>query len=420
MPPGEGIAESPPRTASFFRTHPGAKWLLPLLAIALSAGIFFVWLHYAGRESTDDAQINGHIIPISARVGGYVERVYVRENEAVKAGQLLLEIDPADYRVAVAQAKAAVAEAQAGARGAGATVPITSQTAGSQLSKAQAAQREAGAAVVTAQEQLNVARADASARRAQLQQAEANLADTAQDLERYKFLVSKDEISRQRYDSALAAEKSSKAAVDAARDLVAAADQSVAAAQAELTQARAREAQSEAQMRAAQTAPQQVAVSEANASLAGAKILQKEAALDSAELNLQYTYVKAPIDGIIGEKHVEAGMNVQSGQPLLSVVPLQDIWVTANFKERQLESMHPGQKAVISVDAYGGRKYQGYVESIAPATGEKFSLLPPENATGNYVKVVQRIPVRLRFDQGQDPNHLLRPGMSVTATVITK
>lgn len=418
--PSDSSIEKKPARRSFFREHPRVKWILSGALIVAAAAVYFVWNYYSGRESTDDAQINGHIIPISARVGGFVEKVFVEQNQEVKAGTVLFQIDPADYRIAVEHAEADLADAEAGARGAHTTVPITSTTTGSQLATAQAAADVAHAGIVTAQRQVDAARAQARSRQAQLQQAQADYENAAQDLKRYQFLVGKDEISRQRYDAAKTKTTAAKDAVNAAQAVVAAAGQAVGVAESNLNQAKARAAESEAEVRAARTAPQRVAVTEATATSAGAKVLLKKATLDQAKLNLEYTTVRAPVDGVVGERQVEVGMNVQPGQALLSLVPLNDIWVTANFKENQLRRMHPGQKAVISVDAYGGRKYNGYVEGIAPATGEKFSLLPPENATGNYVKVVQRIPTRLRFDQGQDPRHLLRPGMSVTATVLLK
>lgn len=408
------------RRRSFFREHPRAKWGFLGFAIVAATAAYFVWNYYATRESTDDAQINGHIIPISARVGGYIEKIYVDENQYVKAGTVLFQIDPTDYRIAVERASAELAEAEAAARGARTAVPITSTTTGSQLSTAEAAAEVARAGIATAQKEIDAAHARTNSAEAQLRQAEANYEKAAQDLERYKLLIMKDEISQQQYDSAVATASASKAAEDAARAVVTAAEQEVAVAESHLVQSKARLAQAEAEVRAARTAPQQVAVTEAHAGSAAAKVLQRKAALDQAQLNLQYTTVKASVDGVVSKKNVEVGMNIQPGQPMLALVPLNDIWVTANFKETELDKMRLGQKAIISVDTYGGRKYSGYVESISPATGEKFSLLPPENATGNYVKVVQRIPVRLRFDQGQDPEHLLRPGMSVIATVITK
>jgi membrane fusion protein (multidrug efflux system) len=408
------------RVRAFFDEHPWAKWALPLILVLLIVGGIIAWMYYSVRESTDDAQISGHIIPVSARVGGFVQEVPIEQNQEVKAGALLFRIDPAVYQIAVEHAKADLADAQAAARGAHVNVPITSTTVGSRLSNTQAAAAAAQAAVGAAQKQIEGARAQEASKQAHLQQAQTDYENAARDVKRYEPLVKAEEISRQVFDASVTKANSLKAAADVARADVAAAGQTVGIAQSNLSEARARLAEAEATVRGAQTGPQQIALTEANAGSAAAKVMQRQAALDQAELNLQYATVRAPVDGVIGEKNVEVGMNVQPAQSLLSIVPLNDIWITANFKEDQLHKMRPGQKVTITVDAYGGRKYDGYVESVAPATGERFSVLPPENATGNYVKVVQRIPVRLRFDKGQDPQHLLRPGMSVVATVILK
>ena len=414
--PIEGNASPPKR--GFFRRHRRAKWVLPAVVAAITAGGYLVWNYYSVRVSTDDAQINGHLIPISARVGGYIAQVCIDENQVVQAGTVLFQIDPTDYKVALARARADLASAQAAVESATTSVPITTTTAGSRLSTAQASADVARAALTSAQDEVSAAQAQWKSAQAQQEQAEANDRKAAQDLKRYQFLVGKDEVPRQQYDTAAAAAQVFHAALDSAKARTTAAEQQVAVARGHLAQAKAGVEQSEAQVRAARTVPQQIAVSRASESSAKARVKQAQAMLQQAELNLQYTTVRAPVDGVIGKKSIETGMNVQPGQALLTLVPLKDIWVTANFKETQLRHMKPGQKVQISVDTYG-RTFHGYVESIAAATGEKYSLLPPENATGNYVKVVQRIPVRLRFNRGQDPNHLLRPGMSVTVTVIT-
>jgi membrane fusion protein (multidrug efflux system) len=271
----------------------------------------------------------------------------------------------------------------------------------------------AGTAVAVARERLNAAEAA-------FREATANYERAAKDLERYRQLVAKDEIPRQQYDAAVAAATGAKAAVQSAEAGVAQARQSVEAAQALVTQARARKTQAEANVAAAGTGPQQVEVTRAEAGSAEASLAQKRAALEQARLNLQYTTVVAPVSGLVGQRSAEIGQNVQPGQPLFSIVPLEQVWVTALFKETQLRNMRPGQRVIIEVDAYGGREYQGRVESIGAATGGTFSLLPAQNASGNYVKVVQRIPVRIVIEGGQDPEHLLRPGMSVVPTVITQ
>jgi len=406
------------RTPSFFRRQPLAKWLL--LGLGLIVGVaLWAWVYYSVRSSTDDAQIDGHIVPISARVGGTVASVLVDDNQFVKAGTVLVQIDPRDYQVALDRAKADYEEDRAGALAARTSVPITSTTTDSQLSASQASVLEAQAGVDAAQKEIDSARARLNLARARLQEGQADALKAAKDLERMEKLVAKDEISRQQYDAAVAAADSSRASVDSSQASVAEAESGVRRAESSLQQAIARVEQAQAGLRGAETAPQQVAVTRARASSAEAKAQQSKAALDQAQLNLQYTTVKAPQDGVVSRKSVEAGQVVQTGQPLLSIVPLEEIWVTANFKETQLRKMRPGQQALVSVDAYGGRAYRGHIESIAAATGERFSLLPPENATGNFVKVVQRVPVKIVLEKGQDPEHLLRPGMSVVATVFT-
>ena len=379
------------RRLGYFRTHPRAKWVVAVVAlVVLGTGIFF-WHYYSVRESTDDAQIDGHINPISPRVTGTVLRVLHDDNEVVQAGELLVELDPKDYEIAVDRARADLANAQANAVAANVGVPLTQTTSSSQLTAADAA--------------LKAAQREIESANARLNEAQANYAKVAADLKRMEMLIAKDEVSRQQYDAAVAAATSAKATVDAANAAVATAE--------------SRAAQAQAQAEAAHTVPEQLKVTRARAGAATAEVQRAISALAQAELNLKYTKVYAPVTGVLSKRNVEPGQVVQAGQPLFSMVNLDDIWVTANFKETQLKNMQVGHSAKIKVDAYG-REYNGRVESIGAATGARFSLLPPENATGNYVKVVQRIPVRIRFDKDQDPNHQLRPGMSVVPTVYTK
>jgi membrane fusion protein (multidrug efflux system) len=379
------------KAKSYFREHPRARWMLLLLAIAVVAAGAYVWHYYSIRESTDDAQIDGHIVPVSARIPGTVLVVNVEDNQMVQAGQVLIQLDPRDYEVALAKAEADLADAVAAARAASTGVPITSTTTTSQTSTA-------AANLAAAHKEVDVANA-------RLREAQANYDKIEQDLKRYEMLLAKDEISRQQYDATRAADEAAHASVQAA-------EAGIAMAQSHVVQA-------EAAVRAAQTGPQQVAVISARAKAADAAVKRAQANLQQAQLNLSYTTIKAPFAGIVSKRSAEPGQVVQPGQPLVSIVNLEDIWVTANFKETQLDNMKPGQPAKIHVDTYN-RDFNGYVESIGGATGARFSLLPPENATGNYVKVVQRIPVRLRFNGGQDPRHELRPGMSVEPTVIVK
>lgn len=377
------------KAASYFRQHPAAKWVVVVIILVVIVGGILVWRHYAVRESTDDAQVDAHIAPVAARVSGTVTNVYVENNLKVKAGTIVVQLDPKDYQVAVDKAKADLADAQAAERAARTSVPITSTSTRSAINIA-------SANVSAAQKQV-------AAARARLAEAQANHTKAAQDLERMKQLVAKAEVSRQQYDTAVAAEQAAAATVQAAQASVASTESQVQ--------------QAQAQLQGAQTAPQQVAVTQAHAGAATASVARAQANLAQAELNLQYTTIRAPVDGIVSKRSVEPGQVVQPGQPLLSIVDLDNVWVTANFKETQLKDMRVGQKASIHVDAYD-HDLNGFVESIGGGTGSVFSLLPPENATGNFVKVVQRLPVRVFFDKGQDTTKL-RPGMSVTVTVLT-
>jgi membrane fusion protein (multidrug efflux system) len=379
-----------------------------------------VWLMSRGHESTDDAQIDGHITQIAARVGGPIVKVAVDNNDKVQAGALLVQIDPRDYQVALERARAELADAQAQAAAARAGVPIARVEARSGVSTAAGGVQEAEAGIGSADQQIQAAQANLVAAQARQREREATATKAARDVERLRGLVQKDEISQQQFDAAVAAADAAKANVDAAKSDVVAAQAAIAVAQQKSAQARAGATQARAGLASAQTAPQQLQVTQSRAAAAEARVQQAQAALKQAELNLQYTTVKAPSTGVVSRKSVEIGQVVQAGQPLLALVDLQDVWVTANFKETQLNEMRPGQRAVVEVDALGGKEFNGHIDSIAAATGAKFSLLPPENATGNYVKVVQRVPVKIVFEPGQDPNHLLRPGMSVTPTVYVR
>jgi membrane fusion protein (multidrug efflux system) len=387
--------------------------------IAVLATSAWLWAT-AGRETTDDAQVDAHVTPIAARVGGTVLEVRVKENQQVEAGAVLAVIDPRDYQVALEKARAELATAEADAAVAKVNVPITSTAATSNVSTARGGLAQAEASVDQAQRGIEGADARLVTAQARQREAEANATRTAKDVERFKGLLAKDEISQQQYDAAVAAADGARAATDSARSQVKEAQSGIQVAQSQLAQARAGSSQAAAQLQNAQSAPQQVEAIRAHAASANAKVQQQRAAVQQAELNLQYAIVKSPTKGIVSKKGIEVGQVVQPGQPLMVVVPLEDVWVTANFKETQLGNMRPGQPAIVEVDAYGGREFKGHIESLAAATGSRFSLLPPENATGNFVKVVQRVPVHIAIDEKQDAQQLLRPGMSVTAKVYTK
>jgi membrane fusion protein (multidrug efflux system) len=419
-PPGQGAATDTtaeshersskplPATERDYHTRPsrakssGFRIAIVIGIIVLLVIGFFAYRYFTSYESTDDAQIDGHINSVSARVSGHVIKLNVQDNQYVQAGTVLVEIDPADYQLAYDKAKADYADAQAAALAAGVNVPITSISTSGQVSATEADVNSARAGIEVALHQYQAAKA-------QLQQAEANDVKAQNDLGRYKQLIAKQEISQQQFDQAVAAAQASSAGVEAARATVDASQQQVTQAQGKLVQAQSNWA-------TARTAPRQMQVTRARAASAVAEVQRMKANLDQAQLNLQYTKVVAPVNGIVSDRTVEVGQNVAPGQELMKVINLDDIWVTANFKETQLRDMKAGQRVLIDVDA-NGRKYYGRVDSIAGASGARFSLLPPENATGNYVKVVQRIPVKIDFDPGSNKDHQLRPGMSVTPKV---
>ncbi|OLE79214.1 MAG: secretion protein HlyD, partial [Acidobacteria bacterium 13_1_20CM_2_65_9] len=381
------------------------------IVVALAGIAVWLWLT-AGRESTDDAQIDARVTQIAPRVGGTIARVAVNDNQRVDAGAVLIELDPRDYQVAVDKAKAELADAEANALAARSTVPIAATTATSGVTTARGGIAQAQAAVAAAEKEVEAARARVVSAQARVREAETNAAKAARDVERLRGLLAKDEIAQQQFDSAVAAAEAAKAAADSARSQVVEAEAGIRVAESRLIQARAGEQQARAELESAQTGPEQVTATKARASAAAARVQQARANLAQAELNLQYTTVKAPAAGVVSKKGVNVGQVVQPGQPLLALVQIDEVWVTANFKETQLKNMRPGQRAKVDVDALGGREFNGKVDSIAGATGARFSLLPPENATGNFVKVVQRVPVKIVLDGAQDPDHLLRPGMS--------
>ena len=370
--------------------------LLVLIVLGL-----FLWRYLSSYESTDDAQVDVHLYPVSARITGHVIKVNVNDNQYVQQGTVLVEIDPKDYEVAVAQAQAQLASAEATAQSLNIAVPVTSVNTASQLRFSVSDVDAARAGVTAAEKQLAAAQAE-------VQQAEANDVKAQADLQRYKMLIDKEEVAAQVYDQAVAAARASSATVAASRANEEAFRQAIAQAQSKLTQA-------QSSQRSAETGPQQVSSSRARARAAIADVQQKRAALEQAQLDLAYTKVLAPVSGQV-TKNVVVGMNVQPGQQLLTVVPLEDVWITANFKETQLKNVKVGQKVDIHVDS-SGRTLKGHVDSIAGATGPLFSLLPPENATGNFVKIVQRIPVKIVLEQGENHDHQLRPGMNVVPDV---
>jgi membrane fusion protein (multidrug efflux system) len=408
--PGEGeespiepspVTDTVYAAPSYRRSKRRRNVLILLVILVVVVGGVFLWRYLSSYESTDDAQADVHLYPVSARISGHVIKVNVDDNQWVQQGTVLVEIDPKDYEVAVAQAKANLTSAEATAQSLNITVPITSVSTVSQLTSTSSDIESATAGVAAAEKQLLAAHA-------QLEQAQAVDVRAQEDLRRYKLLVDKREVAQQIYDQALATARSSSAAV-------AAAEANESAAQQYVQQARSRLVQAVANHTSAETGPQQVSSTKARVRAAIADVEQRRALLEQAVLNLEYTKVLAPVTGEVN-KTVVVGLNVLPGQQLLTVVPLDEVWVTANFKETQLKYMRVGQKAKVHVDS-NGRVLRGQVDSIAGATGPLFSLLPPENATGNYVKIVQRVPVKIVLDPGENRDHQLRPGMNVVPNV---
>jgi membrane fusion protein, multidrug efflux system len=395
-----------------------ARWLV-IGGLIIAAIVVAAWIHLSGRETTDDAQIDGHIAPVAARVGGTVLRVLVEDNQQVKQGDVLAEIDTRDLQVGLAKAEADLAEARAAAQAARSGVTVNATVAATQLAGAKAEHQNAQAGVDLAARDIEAAQASLASAQARQREAEANLTRASKDKARLEALVNKDEVSHQQFDLVVATEQQARAALDSAQAAVVQAQKAVDMTQSRKAQAEGKLAQAASGVTAAATVPAQVSAIHARAESADARVAQQEAAVAQAKLNLEYATVRAPAAGMVSRKSVEVGQIVQPGQPLMAIVPLEQVWVTANFKETQLSAIRPGQTASIKVDAYG-RRVEGTVDSIAAATGARFSLLPPENASGNFVKVVQRVPVKIVINREQDPQHTLRPGMSVEATVYTR
>jgi len=401
------------------RSSRGRARVAAVLIVVVGVAGYYLWRYLNAYESTDDAQIDGHINAVSGRITGTVIDVRAEEEQFVKAGDVLVQLDPRDYEVALAKAQADLGDAEAALESSRIDVPITNTNTASQLKTATSSRADAAAFVLGAQRQLTASRARLESAQAQVREAEANAQKANDDVTRYKLLVDKNEIPRQQYETAVSAAAAAQAALDARRAAVREAEDNIAVAQSAVDQANQRITQAEASIESAMTAPNQVAASEARAKSALAQVAQKQALVEQATLNVSYCTIVAPVTGIVGKKTVELGQNISPGEQLMAVVPLDDIWVTANFKETQLGRMTQGQHVRITVDA-DGRTYTGTVVAVGGASGSRFSVLPPENASGNYVKVVQRIPVRINLDPGQNADRRLRPGMSVDPKVYVR
>jgi membrane fusion protein (multidrug efflux system) len=441
----EEQTEKPPRP--FYRKPVILAITAAILLIAVIAATRY-YVYSASHESTDDAFIEAQVVQVSPKVDGYIQKIYVLDNQAVKAGDLIAEIDPGDFQVRVDKARAALEAAESRQKSAGSNVALTKVNSDANVEQATYGVDSAKSAVDAAQAQVNAARgkltqsraqvatalANAEQARAQEKAAEADQAFAQADVQRYQELFNKDEVSKQRLDQSITAARTAEAQVLAAREKVASAEAQVneeraseQAARAMLVQAesqvgvaRAQVGEASGRLSAANSAPQQVAVSKAQAQSAGADVGEAKAAVDQAELELSYTKIYASETGHVTRKAIQIGTYVQAGQALMAIVP-GDVWVTANFKETQLDKIRPGQPVEITVDAYPGKVFNGHVDSIQAGSGARFSLLPPENATGNFVKVVQRVPVKILFDMtGDDQKYLLGPGMSAVPEVKVK
>jgi membrane fusion protein, multidrug efflux system len=406
-PPAKGLA------------NPRTKRLLSAGGFVVLAALIGLFFYYRNRESTDDAQVDGHITQISSKVYGRVAAVLVTDNQEMKAGEILVKLDPRDYQAALDQAKAQLALAESDARSAGVDVPRTQLNVQSGTSSADAQLAGAQAELTSAQTSYDESKtSDLAWAQANVEKSKANAALAQADLERYTPLLQKGEISKQQFDAAKANADATASALKADQEKLAQAERGIEIAKAQLDAAKARVLQAQAGIVSARADTKQVLMRQADAQGKIAKVEQARAAVEAAQLNLEYATVVAPVDGVATHKQVEVGQIVQQGQGLMVVVPLRDVWVTANFKETQLRAMKPGQKAEVKVDTYG-KTFSGHVDSIAGATGAVLSLLPPENATGNYVKVVQRVPVKIVLDPIPQEKAVLRPGMNVVATVIS-
>ena len=419
--PGKGEGRSEVHLTSAPRSKTGSRKLIifGVLLLIAAAGTY-LWIHSLDRESTDDAQVDGHIIPVSSKIYGKISQVLVDDNQQVKKGEVIARIDPRDYQVKADQAQAALGVALSQAKGADVGVPLIRETTAGDTSIAEAQLGSAQADYDQVKtEYERAAGADISVARANVDAAQATAERAQEDLTRMKALVDQEEISKLEYDSYVAQARVAESQLAAAKEKLAGASQDAATKKAAMLAAQARVTQARAGIAQARANEQQVNVRTADAASAAANVQQAKANLEAAELSLSYTVIVAPEDGVITKKSVEVGQIVQQGQGLLMLIPLNDIWITADFKETQLADVHAGQKAEVKADL-SGKTYAGHVDSIAAATGTRMSLLPPENATGNYVKVVQRIPVKIVLDPIPGGNQVLRPGMNVEATIFTK
>jgi membrane fusion protein (multidrug efflux system) len=391
------------RARRYLKRHPGRVVLGAVALVLAIVGGALLWAYLSSYESTDDAQVDGHLNLISPRIRGTVVGVYVEDDQFVKAGQVIVDLDPRDYKVALQQANGAYQQAVAQLHAENPSVPIIQTTNQTTISTGEAD-------VVVAEKAVSAAQQEYEARLADLRSAEAQSDKAQRDVVRFQPLADKAEISRQQFDAVSATALSQAAGVDAAKAAVQVALRSLDERRAQLLQARTRLAEAQ------QNAPRQTAARQATVATREAGIVSAKAMVEQAKLNLSYTKIVAPVSGVVVNKTVEVGQDLQPDEQMLGISQIDDIWITANFKETQLRRMHAGQSVDVNVDAFG-QTFHGYIEGMPGSTGARTSLLPPENATGNYVKVVQRLPVRIRLKPGEDPRHRLRIGMSVEPKV---
>jgi membrane fusion protein (multidrug efflux system) len=415
----ESQASAQPAQPAQPRKNSRVKFAVLALGLILGAAGVWAYLHFQNRVSSDDAEVDGHITAVAPKVGGNVLEVLVKDNQQVTAGQVLVRIDPRDYQARVDMAKAALLQAGGQLRSAQVSVPLVNETTQSGASGASAQLADAMAELDRSRLQYEQASSsDISYAEANVRAKQAGNERAQADLARMKPLLDKAEISQQQYDSYVAGARVAESEWKATQEKLSSARKDAGIRKSSIDAAQSRVTQAQAQVQNSLANRKQVDVRKADAGTAGAGVAAARANLSAAELQLSYTTIIAPNSGVVTRKSVEPGQIVQSGQGLMIVIPLEDIWVTANFKETQLANVRPGQAAEISVDMYGGRKVRGHVDSISGATGSRLSMLPAENATGNFVKVVQRIPVKILVDQTD--GLVLRPGMNVDATIFTK
>jgi membrane fusion protein (multidrug efflux system) len=391
------------RAGTWVREHPAGFVLLIVGTLVLIVAAVLLWNYLSSYVSTDDAEVEGHLNAIGSRITGMVTGVYTENSRNVKQGDVLVDLDPSDYKTALAQAEAKLAQAESALQAQSPNVPITQTTQATNVATANLDVANAAAAV-------DAARQNYASAQAELRQAEANAQNAATEEARYRRLADKQEVSREVYDQRVTAAQAQEAVVAARKATADAAQKVVAQRQAVLDQARVRARETAANQ------PRQVASQRATVASRQADVTAAKAQVEQAKLNLSYCKITAPVSGVVGDKTVEVGQQVAPGQELLAITPLDDFWVTANFKETQTTNMHAGQSVTIHVDALD-RDFKGWVVNLPGGTGAIFSLLPPENATGNFVKVVQRMPVRIRFRPNQQEMDRLRPGMSVEPKV---